>query len=122
LAQQATFFRPEYFKKAGGFNKTSQVAWDGELWIDMALAGAKFGRIDNYLGTFRIYPGSLSLSEHSSIKYNEYKSTIFKKVRKKNYNVSDHIFRFAFKFLEYCENPKLLIERLRHGHVLKMTN
>lgn len=120
LAQQSTFFRSGCFKKAGGFNKTNQVAWDGELWIDMALNGAQFGRIGEFLGAFRIYPQSISLSEHSSTKYEEYKKAIFKKMRKKNYRVSDRILRFVLKFLEYFENPKLLIERLRHGRALKL--
>ena len=88
----------------------------------MALAGAKFGRINAFLGAFRIYPESLSLCKESHEKYKAYKNKIFKKVRGRNYRATDRSFRFAFKFLEYFENPKLLMERLRRGHTLKTVN
>lgn len=120
LAQQSTFFRSMYFQKAGGFNKANQIAWDGELWIDLALVGAQFGRTDSFLGAFRIYSESISFSKHRSERYKEYKNVIFEKVRGKKYGNSDHIVKFYFKFLEYIEHPKLLVERLRHGRSIKL--
>lgn len=53
--QQATFFRCRAFKKAGGFNVNNQTAWDGELVVDMALAGCRFGYLNQCLGEFRVY-------------------------------------------------------------------
>ncbi len=53
--QQATFFRGRAFRKAGGFNVNNRTAWDGELVVDMALAGCRFGYLSQCLGDFRVY-------------------------------------------------------------------
>ncbi|HUJ19912.1 MAG TPA: glycosyltransferase family 2 protein [Bryobacteraceae bacterium] len=58
--QQATFFRREAFVKAGGFNVASKTAWDGELVVDMALAGCRFAYTNKLLGDFRIYGDSIT--------------------------------------------------------------
>ncbi|HKW99730.1 MAG TPA: glycosyltransferase [Bryobacteraceae bacterium] len=58
--QQATFFRREAFLKTGGFNAESKTAWDGELVVDMALAGCRFGYTNKLLGDFRIYSESIT--------------------------------------------------------------
>ena len=58
--QQATFFRREAFLRTGGFNLTSRTAWDGELVVDMALAGSRFGYTNKILGDFRIYADSIT--------------------------------------------------------------
>lgn len=58
--QQATFFRRRAFEKTQGFNIHSRTAWDGELVVDMALAGCRFGYVNRVLGDFRIYPGSIT--------------------------------------------------------------
>lgn len=58
--QQATFFRREAFLETGGFNPASETAWDGELVIDMALAGCRFAYTNKLLGDFRIYGDSIT--------------------------------------------------------------
>jgi glycosyltransferase involved in cell wall biosynthesis len=58
--QQATFFRREAFLKTGGFNVRSKTTWDGELVVDMALAGCRFGYANKLLGDFRIYGDSIT--------------------------------------------------------------
>jgi glycosyltransferase involved in cell wall biosynthesis len=58
--QQATFFRREAFLKTAGFNVLSQTTWDGELVVDMALAGCRFAYTNKILGDFRIYRDSIT--------------------------------------------------------------
>ena len=58
--QQATFFRREAFLKTGGFSVASKTTWDGELVVDMALAGCRFAYTNKLLGDFRIYGGSIT--------------------------------------------------------------
>ncbi len=57
--QQATFFRRELFERTG-FNAANRACWDGELVLDMVLAGARIGYTDTVLGDFRIYGESLT--------------------------------------------------------------
>jgi len=62
LVQQSTFFKAKVFHKVGGFNLDNKVGWDGELWFDMALSGARFSRINGFLSGFRMHEGSITVS------------------------------------------------------------
>jgi glycosyltransferase involved in cell wall biosynthesis len=63
IGQQATYFRRGAFEKAGGFNAANRINWDGELLVDMALAGARFDTTAKLLGDFRIYAESITGSK-----------------------------------------------------------
>lgn len=63
IGQQATFFRRSAFEAAGRFNTANRIAWDGELLVDMALAGARFATVRKVLGDFRIYGDSITGSQ-----------------------------------------------------------
>ncbi len=60
VGQQATFFRRRAFEAAGGFNAGNRICWDGELLVDLALAGARFATVRQALGDFRIYGASIT--------------------------------------------------------------
>lgn len=60
IVQQGTFYRIEAFEQAGGFNESNRTCWDGELLVDMAVAGAGLRRVDQVLGAFRIHGGSIT--------------------------------------------------------------
>jgi len=72
IGQQATFFRREIFTRAGGFNTENRIAWDGELLVDMALAGARFATTSKLLGDWRIYGGSITGSKSHRSRLDEY--------------------------------------------------
>jgi glycosyltransferase involved in cell wall biosynthesis len=57
--QQATFFRRAIFDKTR-FNLDNKTCWDGELIVDMALAGARIHQTKKILGEFRIYSDSIT--------------------------------------------------------------
>lgn len=59
LIQPATFFRRSAFVGANGFRRSRRI-WDLELWADMALAGATFSSIDDFLAAFRIHGASIT--------------------------------------------------------------
>ncbi len=60
LLQQSTFFRARAFETVGGFNVDNRTCWDGELWLDMALAGKTFHRMNRFWSAFRVYDTSIS--------------------------------------------------------------
>jgi glycosyltransferase involved in cell wall biosynthesis len=62
LLQQSTFFRARAFEQAGGFNVANRTCWDGELWLDMALAGKRFQRANGFWSGFRVYGSSITAS------------------------------------------------------------
>jgi len=60
VMQQATFFRSTAFKRVGGFNTSRKAHWDGEFLLDLSLAGARFHRVEDYWGLFRIHEASIT--------------------------------------------------------------
>ncbi len=60
LVQPATFVRRERVVAAGGFNEDNRTSWDGELWVDLALRGARWRRIGRPLAAFRVHPASIT--------------------------------------------------------------
>ena len=64
IMQQATFWRREAFVAAGGFNLANRLSWDGEFWIDLALAGRQFCRVNEYWACFRAHTESITHNFH----------------------------------------------------------
>lgn len=60
IGQQATFFRRSAFLKAGGFNPGNRINWDTELWVDLALAGARFAVVRDVLADFRLHAAGIT--------------------------------------------------------------
>lgn len=61
--QQGNFFTKSIFKKTNGFNPFTKVSWDAELFLNMAIKGAKFKRINHNLAAFRIHKESIRGSQ-----------------------------------------------------------
>lgn len=119
LAQQSTFFRADAFRKVGGFNTANRIAWDGELWVDLALSGARFGRLNSYLSAFRVYEGGISGGGgHRTDAYRDYAERMWLKVKNRPKNSTDNFTRAFFKAMEYGLDPATLMNRLIHGPVM----
>ena len=71
LIQQSTFFRSQAFKQTRGFNPSNRISWDGELALDLALAGARFEVVQDYWSCFRIHPASLTGSKDQQEKHSK---------------------------------------------------
>jgi glycosyltransferase involved in cell wall biosynthesis len=57
--QQSTFFRARCFQEVR-FNIENRTCWDGELIVDLALAGFQIQKTNRLLGQFRIYSESIT--------------------------------------------------------------
>jgi glycosyltransferase involved in cell wall biosynthesis len=112
LVQQASFFRGEAFWNVGGFNVENKVNWDGELWVDLALAGAKFGRIQDYLADFRIYESSITGSGAFSDEYIRQHERIFKKI---GINPNNCFKKRLFWAINRLTDPRATIVRFIDG-------
>ena len=60
VMQQSTFFRRPAFVNAGGFNPENRIWWDGELLLDMDLAGSRFAVVNEFWSIFTIHESSIS--------------------------------------------------------------
>ena len=117
IAQQATFFRASAFHSAGGFNVANRIAWDGELYIDMALNGAKFSRTKEVLASFRLHPDAITGSgKHMNLR-KEYDSYIYSKVFGKPYTKNKKFISLVGKMYRKILNPRDTIERITKGPI-----
>ena len=101
-------FRREAFVKAGGFNAADDVVWDSELFLDMALAGAKFRRLDADLALFRIHDRSLTGSgghTSGSQTYRENLERLFIKATGRPRGRRDWAADTGARFVKYAANP-----------------
>jgi glycosyltransferase involved in cell wall biosynthesis len=80
LVQQATFFKRNAFWKVGGFNPSNRVSWDGELWVDLALAGGKFYRMYDTLADFRLHENSITGSGMYQLEIEEQHARLCQKI------------------------------------------
>lgn len=120
LFQQGTFFTADIFWKVGGFNPGDGICWDGELWTDMALHGARFNVINAYLAEHRIHPRAL-VGRQKESKVQEmnkrFRQRMFRKIMGRNRKKVDELLRVLFLFQKYIERPTALYERLTKGNI-----
>ncbi len=119
LAQQSTFFKAEAYWRTGGFNPENRVAWDGELWLDLALSGAQFGRIRGFLSAFRIHEGAITGGGgHATEVFQRYRDRMFIKVKGRQKTHRDRFVRIFYKAIEYGLHPAIAKERLFRGSIV----
>ena len=109
--QQCAFFRREIFHKAGGFNIENRTCWDGELYADMALAGARFKTIPTTLALFRLHSESITGSGRFEEQFRLDGARIFEKITHRPFRRSDHIRSLIGRKFKFLVNPSYLYRR-----------
>jgi len=106
IVQQATFFKRDIFWKAGGFNVDNRICWDGELLVAMSLVGAKFIRIPDFLGAFRIYRHSITGSGLQRTKaFEDATQRIAERILGRSPTTVDKALSGLYQFLKYLKYP-----------------
>lgn len=77
--QQATFIRRELLPSKA-FNEENRISWDGELIVDLVIAGAEIHRTNYLLGEFRMHPTSISSARTYRRKIEKEHSRISRKI------------------------------------------
>ena len=123
ICQQATFIKNKAFNDVKGFNTLNDKSWDYELFIDIYQKSKKILRVKNFLGAYRIYPGTITSLGYKNLIVQEERMFLkyFKRKRSKlDYFIinllyfSDRIFNFKFwnlKIFDFIEslNKKKII-------------
>ncbi|QNK74323.1 glycosyltransferase [Variovorax sp. PAMC28562] len=113
LFQQGTFFRQNIFRKIGGFKKANRTSWDAELFLDMALAGAKFVRIEDDIALFRMYPGSITGSGRLQKLYEADNLRMFKAVMGREPRPVDRLLNKVARVMKFAADPGYALRRMR---------
>ena len=119
LLQPSTFFRAEIFRQAGGFNTENSVAWDGELFADMALAGARFSRVEEFWSRYRVHEEGLIGSGKLQHAYEGYYRSLFKKIMGREKTTIDNALSVVARFARKVTNPMDTMERVFRGSIYK---
>jgi len=118
LMQPSTFFRASLFWDVGGFNAENRSNWDAELWIDMALHGAKFAVIPAILSGYRVYPGTITASPDARKRYREHQLEWFLRIMGRQPGPLNGLTRLYYRVRRYALCPAALRERVLHGPLL----
>lgn len=117
LMQPSTFFRSDCFKATAGFNRINKVTWDGELWVDMAIAGAAFALMNEMLSGYRLHPQSITSSARLDHLHREYSKYIFRKIKGREWSIRDSVIRVMFRAIKHISNPRAFYERIVRGPI-----
>jgi glycosyltransferase involved in cell wall biosynthesis len=117
LMQQSTFFRVEAFRRAGGFAVGNRVAWDGELFVDMALSGARFALVDEFWSSFRLHDASITGAKKFDSLMRDYELQLFRKIMHRDIAWFDLPVRFLMRVVKHALNTRGLIERMVRGPI-----
>lgn len=117
LMQPSTFFRSSIFDRTPGFNVNNKVNFDGELYLEMALAGARFAVTNEIWSGYRIHPQSVTGSKSSAEKIERARAEMFKLVKGRLPGRSDKLVAFGFRILRKILNPVDTWERITRGPV-----
>jgi len=114
ILQQSSVMRTDWLRKAGGFNVENRTCWDGEAFLNIALAGGRFRRIPQELGLFRLYANSISGSGRTNDQYRRDHARLFRKVMGRDWNGwPDRAIGAAALTLSRLSDPAVVAARLR---------
>lgn len=112
LFQQGTFFKADWFRRVGGFRKDNATCWDGELFLDLALAGAKFKRIGSDVAVFRLHEGSITVSGRLRAAYLRDSDLAFEKALGRKRLPGDKWPRIMARAVKWVGDPFHLVRRV----------
>lgn len=117
LAQQSTFFRSEIFRRVDGFNTENRLFWDGELFIDMALAGARFALTPEFWSRFRVHGEGMTGSGKPPTSYYRQRERMFSKIMSREPHRTDRLLAIGARYMRKLFNLSDTAERLRRGPI-----
>ena len=117
LMQQSTVFKSSIYKKVGGFNKNNLISWDGELFLDFALASAKFNSFKTVIGKYRITNNSITGSGLSIKKFKKEQKKLYIKAFKKKPPIYFCFISFFYKWQRKFLNFEDTLQRLFYGKI-----
>ncbi len=117
IIQPSTFFRRRIFDTTAGFNKDNRCNWDGELFIDMALKGAKFRVCDEIWSGYRLHDVSITGTAKLDHAMHQYQERMFNKIIGRQRKPSDKYLSTLYTLVHFITHPSELWERLARGRI-----
>ncbi len=109
---QATFVRRDAFFAVGGFNPGNGTCWDGELLVDLALAGRELRHVGGLWGIFSIHADSISGSGRLRREYDRDRLRLFEKVVGRSPAPRDRAAFALARAEKWLRDPRYLVWRI----------
>jgi glycosyltransferase involved in cell wall biosynthesis len=117
LMQASTFFRRRAMQSTKGFNVANRSNWDGELFVDMALQGASFARVNAVWSSYRLHEASITGSRRLAEMHADYHRRMAASILGRSPTRADRVLALAYRLRKYLLTPAALYQRLRYGPV-----
>lgn len=117
--QPSTYIKAEAFRKVGGFNIENRSNWDGELFVDLMLSGAKLKIIDQFMSGYRLHSQSITGAGGDEVRMREYTRRVFRKMMGRDMVPTDKYARLGWFLYRQLRNPAGFFERLLRGPVYR---
>lgn len=115
LLQQASFYRTDAVRAAGGFNTANGTCWDAELVAELLLAGRRFRLLPADLAVFTLHGQSISGTGMLENRYRTDWARISRRLTGREPHWLDPARRLAARGLKWAGNPGALAVRLGWG-------
>lgn len=115
LIQPSSFFTREMYLKTKGFNANNKTNWDGELFVDMALQGARFTKINDILSGYRVHDESITGTMSTAEKMKEYRARMYTKITGKHISSYSKSTETYYKYKRKIKNWRDTLERIKGG-------
>lgn len=119
LMQPSTFFRAAAYRRTAGFNRANRSNWDGELFVDMAQAGARFARSRRVWSQYRIHGTSITGTGKMDAAIAAYRERMFHAIVGRPWRTRDRLIGASYRMLKYLETPAAVHQRLLHGPIYR---
>jgi glycosyltransferase involved in cell wall biosynthesis len=116
IMQQAVFWRRDAFEQVGGFNAANRLSWDGEFWIDLALAKKRFQRVNEYWACFRLHEESITHKFHGGSELSPFgreQRRLFEKAMGRPRKARDPVVALLTRMEKWLADPQNLWLRIK---------
>jgi glycosyltransferase involved in cell wall biosynthesis len=117
ISQASTFFRSKVFISSDGFNINNKLTWDGEFFLDVAILGFKFKKVNKFFSKFRVHSCSVTGSKIPLIFYEDSFNKIFFKIKGYKPSYFNILIFYYFRYLRKILNPLDTIQRIFYGPI-----
>ena len=122
LMQPSTFFRRSAFIRTDGFNPQNRSNWDSELFVDMAIAGARFNLISAFLSAYRVHGESITGSGKLDELIRLYRDNMFRKLTGRQRRRRDLFLEQMLRVLKHLREPRNLYQRVAYGPIYRRSS
>lgn len=115
LIQPSSFFKSESFIKSKGFNVDNRTNWDGELFVEMGLTGARFKKVNTVLSGYRVHDESITGTMSTANKMQKYRDEMYTKITGNNMSSYSKIAKIYYKYMRKIINWRDTLQRIKGG-------